>query len=837
MSVPSSPHVSDHPPRPASPHLSRRRKRIAGGVALLASTALLATSGLSAYAEVPSGWREIAKDSFSRTSSSSWGSANVGGSYTVTKSASATAATSGSAGTVKLSAGQSLTATLKSVNAAEVDISDTATITSAGSSFDLLRGWSARVKSDGSRYSARVRVNATGTATLGVSRFNGTAGTWLSGINLPFKLNKGQALRGELQVTGSSPVTIRTRVWLVGSPAPSWQIQHSDSASNRVTGAGAVEVFDHVASGNAAVTVAHDDLSGGGNDSGTAPPAPNPAPNPAPPPAPAPSPSGRGSAAIGSASYPIPSGAIYVDAARGSTTGSGSSSSPLKTIAAGAAKAPSRGTVVVRAGTYHESVTVASNKTITIQNYPNEAVWLDGSVPVTNWTRSGSTWVASGWTKEFSSSMGTDAGTKARFIGANPMAADPDQVFVNGSALWQVGSAGAVTAGKFYVNDAANTLTIGTDPAGKDVRASDVAQALNLSGPGSVVQGIGIRRYANGYEVRGALRLGGSGGTVRNVVIQDVATVGLSLSNNNKVIDRVTIERAGQMGIGGHHPDNSSITNSIVSRNNTQQFKDAPESGGIKITAARTFTVKNVEANNNGLGSGIWFDQSCYNVNITNSTANGNGKHGIELEVSDKGIIANNVATNGGEDGIILFNSGNFKVFNNDVGGSSLFGIKLAQDERRQATLGSYSEARDSRVSGVDPTVPWITRNIQLSNNVFGNGGRFQIYALDGKTRRAVDTWGLTISGNLFNKRVSSSDPTMVAWGKGDNVSLERYETPAALAAAKNSGWQNAQITSSKPIASMASDKSAYAGSAVPIPSDVAAATGLASGARLLGAR
>ena len=133
----------------------------------------------------------------------------------------------------------------------------------------------------------------------------------------------------------------------------------------------------------------------------------------------------------------------------------------------------------------------------------------------------------------------------------------------------------------------------------------------------------------------------------------------------------------------------------------------------------------------------------------------------------------------------------------------------------------------------------WLTENIQLSNNVFGNGGAFQIYALDGRSNRAVDLWKLTINGNLFNKRVVSTNPTMVAWGLGDNKSVVRYETPTALAAAKNSGWKNAQLSSSKPILSMGADKTAYASVAVGIPSDVSTATGgrLASGSKVLGVK
>jgi parallel beta-helix repeat protein len=358
---------------------------------------------------------------------------------------------------------------------------------------------------------------------------------------------------------------------------------------------------------------------------------------------------------------------------------------------------------------------------------------------------------------------------------------------------------------------------------------------VSLTGTNSVLQGVGVRRYANGYEVKGAVRMGNTGGVVRNVIIEDVATFGLTLANSDKVVDHVTIRRAGQLGIGGHQTDRSVFSNSIVSGNNTEKFKDAPVSGGLKFTASRMLRIDNVEANNN-VTTGIWCDVSSYQLTIVNNTANGNGKHGIEVEISDTGIIANNQAINGGEDGIILFDSGHFKVFNNEVGGSSLFGIKLAQDERRQAALGKNPEGRDSRYKDVvDPNIPWITQDIQLSNNVFGNGGGFQVYALDGKTKRAVDTWRLKLTGNLFNKRAVKTNPSMVAWGKGDNVTLERYETPALLAAAKASSAPNSQIGSSKPILEMGPDKTAYGSGAVPIPTDVAAATGLTAGSRLMG--
>ena len=92
------------------------------------------------------------------------------------------------------------------------------------------------------------------------------------------------------------------------------------------------------------------------------------------------------------------------------------------------------------------------------------------------------------------------------------------------------------------------------------------------------------------------------------------------------------------------------------------------------------------------------------------------------------------------------------------------------------------------------------------------------------------------INGNLFNDK-SSGGPTMVTWGKGDNKSFEKYNTPAELAAAKNPSWRNAAVGTSTLIEKMTAAVAANASTAVPLPSDIAKAMGLAAGARVLGYR
>lgn len=535
---------------------------------------------------------------------------------------------------------------------------------------------------------------------------------------------------------------------------------------------------------------------------------------------------------MGSTSYAAPADAVFVDVAKGADTSAGTLGAPLKTLKSAVAKAKSGQTVVLRQGTYNESVTVPSNKSLTIQSYPKEAVWLDGSVPVTSWQKSGSTWLATGWTPEFSSSMDGVANNPRFVNSASPMAARPDQVFVDGVQLKQVGSAAEVVAGTFFVDYAANTIRLGTDPAGHQVRASNLAQAIYSSATKTTVQGIGVRRYATPYGARAAVVLAATSSAARNLVVADNAMIGLAVQNNDSVVERVTAQRNGMMGIGVNAAYNLVIRDSVVTLNNGQGFKPAPVSGGIKVTRSRGVTIVNNDTSSNNKSSGIWLDESVYNANVSNNTSSSNGYTGIQLELSDTAIVANN-ETNGQETGILIYNTGNVKIFNNNIGGNRIFGVKLAQDERRQAV--AKFAGQDPRRPAVDPTVPWLTRNIALSNNVFGNGGRFQFYALDGVTKIPVDKMNVSISGNLFNKRVATTGPTMVAWGGNNGSTLERYETPTALAAAKGTSWKNAITGSSMPIAQMASLASDSSAIAVPLPQDVAKAIGKPAGSAVVG--
>ena len=539
-------------------------------------------------------------------------------------------------------------------------------------------------------------------------------------------------------------------------------------------------------------------------------------------------PSGRGAGTIGSASFPVPSGAKFV-ATNGNDSNAGTQAAPYRTLAAALAKSPAGAKIVLRAGSYNESVTVDKTD-ITIQSYPGEAVWLDGSIPVTNWTKSGTTWVATGWTTELDRSTSQTRGdTSTRLIRPEyPLASWPDQVFINGAAQTQVASSTAVTAGTFFVDYAANTIRIGSDPAGKSVVSSNKSRAIQVNSQRVTIQGIGVRRYGTSLPDGATIRMINTEATVRNVEISDNATIGLSISNNNAVADRVSLLRNGMLGFGVNAGYNLKLTNSIVKGNNTQNFKDAPVSGGVKVTRSRGVLLSNNEISGN-TSAGFWCDESCYDIKVVHNTVSNNSTAGVQLEISEKAVVANNLFTGNGNS-VQIMNTGNVKIYNNEFGGYKYYGVRLNQDTRRNANTSITGH--DPRQPNPDPTVPWYLHDIVVSNNVFSASGRSQFYGLDPATGQSLDAVKVTINGNLFNS-YSGTGAHMVGWGQA-NKTVVYYETPAALAAAKNSTWKNA-ATGQQTLTAMQSLMVNYNSTAVALPADIASVIGQTAGTKRVG--
>jgi parallel beta-helix repeat protein len=520
----------------------------------------------------------------------------------------------------------------------------------------------------------------------------------------------------------------------------------------------------------------------------------------------------QGSAKLGTTNYAVPSTALVV-APTGSDTAAGTLASPLKTVQAAVTKAKAGQTVVVRAGEYNESINVPYSKPLTIQAYPKETVWFDGSQKVTTWTQNGTTW-STPWSF-FPSSVIDGIADNPRYVHKDhPLASKRDQVFINGVQMTQVATAAEVKGNTFYVDTVAKKVIIGTSPVGKEVRISNLSAGIMVNSAGTTLQGFGVRRYASTSEDQAAVRMVNINATAQNLQIEDNAYLGLSMSNNNAKVDHVTILRSGMLGLGSNAAYGSSFTNSRIEQNNFQQFKQAPVAGGFKITRSRDVKIDNLYSSNNW-GAGIWLDESVYNASITNSITNNNSSTGISLELSQKVIVANNSSSNQ-TDGLTIVGTGDVKVYNNEFENNSRFAVRVAQDSR----LASDTKVpgHDPRQPLPDPTVSWATKDITIANNTFGATKGFQFYALNAAPKN------ITLTGNLFNVRAQTGQNTVVAWGvtpdsTGDFI---RYDTPEALNKNINPTWKNAITKTVLPLSSMTADETNNVSVATPIPADIA---------------
>jgi len=869
-----------------------KKARLRTGIALAATAAVAAaTIGVTAAgaSAAPTNYvasRQIAADSFDRTQATGWGAAPLGGAYSV-NSAAAFSVGSASGTQAVPRPGASLNATLPSATASDVDAAASVLLDVLPSKGNGVYS-GVQVRSNaGAYYQATLRVDALKRGLLSISRVNGSTAnqTTVAGekVVLP-KVAAGTPIRLELRATGTDTVALSARAWAASAATPDWQVTAGDSSINRLTHAGSIGLWSYVSSGSTAAKVRFDDLSASAlkaQDASTpappttpvTPPTPTQTPTPAPtetttpapptttpqPPVtnPDPAPTGgadtsidqstartaAGAAPIGSTSYAVPSGAYFVATSGDDGVSRSTQAAPWKTVQHAVDAVPSGSTIVVRGGTYHETVTIPRGKKVTIQSYPKEAVWFDGSRTVSNWSRSGSAWVAGNWNVVFDDSptytRGAPDGTAFgwQFVDpAYPMAAHPDQLFLDGTSLKQVASRSAVTAGTFFVDEGAHQLVLGSDPSGHELRASDTVKAFVILGDGSALKGIGIRRYSPSVPDMGAVQVYANGVSVENVSVTDNATTGLAWGGTDGTIANVTVARNGMLGAQATYSDRLKVTGMLADHNNTEHFNRAPVAGGFKVARARGISVTGSNFLNNA-GNALWFDESVYNVSVANSDIVGNSGNGLVAEISAKFAIANNVIAQNGIAGILVSDTNGADIRNNTISGNSR-DINITQGDRRASNLSTAGH--DPRQTLPDPTVTWITGNITVVNNVLANSTGNAVLAVEDYSHwHSVEQMGLTIAGNVYQRTSAGSPNWLIVWSRGAGnpavfTTLADFQSATGQERTGRSfDGQNVLSGSFQPLSVVSNLTSALA---QPLPAAAAQLTGKPAGSLQLGA-
>jgi PKD repeat protein len=171
----------------------------------------------------------FATDTFSRTQTNSWGSAEVGGAWTLS-AAGSQYSVNGSRGNITHAPGQTRRATLDSTSftsaAASVDLAWSAAPTGSGVYTNL----QLRRQANGSYYQAVVRALPTSTSIV-LQRISGGTTTTLSTASIPgLVYTTGSTWRLEFEVDATSPTNLRAKLWNTAGAEPAdWQVVGSDA--------------------------------------------------------------------------------------------------------------------------------------------------------------------------------------------------------------------------------------------------------------------------------------------------------------------------------------------------------------------------------------------------------------------------------------------------------------------------------------------------------------------------------------------------------------------------------------------------------------------------------
>jgi len=475
-------------------------------------------------------------------------------------------------------------------------------------------------------------------------------------------------------------------------------------------------------------------------------------------------PADAGAAPLGTTSYDIQPGALFVSPS-GDNDADGTREAPLRTIKAALARAAAGGMIVLRAGEYHEAFTIAEGLPVTVQPYPGEVVWLDGSEIVDGWRADGELWTVP-WGTVFDSSptytRGAPDNTEQHwnFVTAkHPLAAHPDQLWFDDVALTQVGERSEVTASRFFHDESAGMLYLGTDPSSHTVRASTLQRAVSIRAEGSTIRGIGVRRFAPSVPDFGAITIERAGATIENVVVTESATTGLFVTAANTTIRNVSAKDNGMIGVAANYADNLVIDGLKASGNNTEWFNRAPVAGGLKLTRSRTVEIRNSDFSDN-TATGLWFDQSCRDMTITGSTFVGNTGHGIFLEISARALITDNYVADNGIYGMKINDTSSVEIRNNVVVGSRN-AIAVLQDKRLKSN--ENESGHDERFLD-DAAMTWVGTNISILSNTLVGSDDSLVWIEDYSRTRSARDFGITVDNNLYVRASETEPRTLIAW-------------------------------------------------------------------------
>ncbi|WP_426625424.1 PKD domain-containing protein [Leifsonia sp. McL0607] len=170
----------------------------------------------------------LAQDAFERSTVNGWGNADTGGAWTLS-GGTTSFSTAGGFGQQSITAGATKTATLPSVTSTRSDLTVTLSADSAATGGGIYYSGIGRMVGSAD-YEARVWVKAGGAVQLQLLQ----GSTVLTAANITglTVVNPTDQLKLRVQVFGTSPTTIRAKVWsATGAEPTAWALSTTDSTA------------------------------------------------------------------------------------------------------------------------------------------------------------------------------------------------------------------------------------------------------------------------------------------------------------------------------------------------------------------------------------------------------------------------------------------------------------------------------------------------------------------------------------------------------------------------------------------------------------------------------
>lgn len=532
-----------------------------------------------------------------------------------------------------------------------------------------------------------------------------------------------------------------------------------------------------------------------------------------------------GALPIGEAVYAVPSSNVVWVSPSGSDSNPGTQGAPKQTIKAAAAAASTGATIVVRGGTYYEggvnenlgSGIAFANNNVTVQNYPGEAVWLDGSQVVNGW--------ASYDTNKYRAAVSVSldrAPTQVRgeqvsdwgtfLLAEHPIAHWPEAVFLDGVALEQVQTLDEVGPGKFFVQGSYPNATgtwrnlftsthyvLGDNPAGREVRVATLARALSTGRTGITLRGIGFRRYATSMPDWGCLYISGELLTIEHchfVDHSDYAVHVATTEQSQPVGPRLTVrhntfERCGRKGLGANYAHDGIIEWNYFEKTNCSGFNYGPDGGAIKLVYSDRTHVRYNRLHDNR-GHGVWYDGWCKDTLTYSNHMTDTWGTGVLLEISATCTVVDNILINNGVysdasarppqncPAILLAESEDCDIWHNTIIGPER-GIHMAEGVRSAGQRGVLPTLTSGRV---------CNNVIADMAGLSASQSSFMSFYDENNTNSTTD-FGITFRGNLYS-RYDGSHPARMVLGREASTTSVYWSTTGAPTPSNLAPWATA---------------------------------------------